>query len=837
MKNPVVLLGILITFCVPLQAEFVHPGIAHSKGELDFVRQKVAAGEEPWKSAYEKMKSSDYATLDRIPDPYQHVERGTRNRPDIGSSELMSDGTAAYTLALLWYFTGDEDYAGKVREILHAWSTELETVTNHDDKLLIGMTGHQWCNAAEILKHTWDGWPQDEQEDFESMLNEVFYPVIKDFFDWANGNWDASMIQTMLSMGVFLDDRAMFDRGADYYLAGRGNGAITMYFNEFGECQESGRDQTHTQMGLEYLANSAEIAWKQGVDLYGAADNRLALGFEYTAKYNLGETVPYKPYISYNGKYNYKTISSKSRGRFRPIWEKVYNHYHNRRGMEMPYTKRVIEKTRPENGGGSSLPWGTLMFAQQPRDLADRSQLDSHGKISVSSVQELREVMTKSHQHIVMEPGTYVVSDLLDSRTVFHLSGSDNLIDLSGVTLQIPLSTLRKMTSRGAHGRASYRITGNKITLKGGTFENTYDDGMTTVTDFGSYNQNSEYHPAGGMNEMSVSGDDVQLIACKLTVRGSFPYGYGNIYGIGRGNVVGLKKHGGIHSTGNRLIIDGCHVKMESFCHAIFFSDGDDITVRNTTVEGGVRPSNDLYSEKNEGDLAKRFGYKMQWPESARGLPIPRDHMLNLSEDGIRAYSGTGHVTVDNCKVMKARGGIKLYMAKGATVSNCQVMDCVIQGYSLPRRGTITQCSGNAAYGPLLYVHFGTHVSQCIDLRVLPSPHGLGDHPLAAINGSAHAITIAALGCSTGEALRPIVIGYPMRFDFLCVEYPDVPEGYEKHFAKYAKKSYKASSITLTNGTSHPVVLGALSRDNTIMSHGPVRNYGTNNSVKTVEPF
>ena len=50
--------------------------------------------------------------------------------------------------------------------------------------------------------------------------------------------------------------------------------------------------------------------------------------------------------------------------------EKVYNHYHNRMGMKMPFTERVIARTRPEQGGSSSLPWGTLMFAQQPRHLA-----------------------------------------------------------------------------------------------------------------------------------------------------------------------------------------------------------------------------------------------------------------------------------------------------------------------------------------------------------------------------------------------------------------------------------------------------------------------------------
>ena len=37
-----------------LEAEpFVHPGLLHSRAELDFVREKVQAGQEPWKSAWE----------------------------------------------------------------------------------------------------------------------------------------------------------------------------------------------------------------------------------------------------------------------------------------------------------------------------------------------------------------------------------------------------------------------------------------------------------------------------------------------------------------------------------------------------------------------------------------------------------------------------------------------------------------------------------------------------------------------------------------------------------------------------------------------------------------
>jgi hypothetical protein len=352
-----------------MAAEFVHPGISHNQAELSFVKKKVEMQEQPWLAAWEELRASSYAGLSWKPKPVANVERGAYNNPDIGGTAFMRDGTAAYTHSLLWALTGTEAHARKAADILNAWSAKLKSVGNHDAKLLVGMAGIQYCNAAELLKHTWDGWPQADQKAFETMLRKVLYPVIQDFFPAANGNWDASMIQTMLAMGIFLDDDAMFQRAVGYFLHGEGNGAVNHYFNDFGQCQESGRDQGHTQMGLEYLVNSCEIAWKQGVDLYSAYQSRLAKGFEYTARYNQGEEVPFEYYESYQGKYKHHEISDKSRGNLRPMYEKAYNHYHNRMNMELPWTGKAIEKTRPENGGLSSLPWSTLMYANQPPEL------------------------------------------------------------------------------------------------------------------------------------------------------------------------------------------------------------------------------------------------------------------------------------------------------------------------------------------------------------------------------------------------------------------------------------------------------------------------------------
>lgn len=384
--SQVVIAFLVVSFCAPLlgngnctllddtevvdesssKRRFIHPGIAHTRGSIKFVKAKLNLKDQPWLQAWENLKESGFASSDWKPQPRAHVERGAYNNPNIGASEFLRDGTAAYTLSLRWALAGDERHAKKAAQIIDVWSKKLKSVTNHDARLLVGMAGHQYCNAAELLKHTWDGWSLAGQKKFESMLREVWYPVIKDFYPSANGNWDASMLQTMIAMGVFLDDEEMFDRSLKYFRNGKGNGAIRNYFNEFGQCQESGRDQAHTQMGLEFLANTCETAWSQGVDLYGEADNRLLKGFEYTAKYNLGFKVPYRRYKSFEGRYDYKKISKDSRGRLRPMYEKVFNHYHNRKGLDAPFTKQAVEKKRPEGGRRVTLGWGTLMFANQP---------------------------------------------------------------------------------------------------------------------------------------------------------------------------------------------------------------------------------------------------------------------------------------------------------------------------------------------------------------------------------------------------------------------------------------------------------------------------------------
>ena len=358
-------IALLVTLLLQsVAADFVHPGVVHTKEDLILIRQSVAENKEPWKSGYERFKADRHSSADyRVQGGFREFGRN----PTIHNREAIQDASAAYQNAIMWVITGDQEHAKKAIEILNAWSSRLEVITGRDRILAAGISGIKFVTAAEILRYTRSGWKGDDIARAERMFRDVFYPVIKDFATFANGNWDAACVQTMMAIGVFTNDEVIFKRAVDWYQSGKGNARLTHYvINEEGQCQESGRDQQHTQLGLGFLAVCAQIGWCQGIDLYGANENRLLKGFEYTAKYNLGESVPFERTIDTTGKYRHTSISDDGRGDLRPIYEMVYQHYVHEKGLDAPWTRKAAEKLRPEGSirNHDHFGFGTLLFSR-----------------------------------------------------------------------------------------------------------------------------------------------------------------------------------------------------------------------------------------------------------------------------------------------------------------------------------------------------------------------------------------------------------------------------------------------------------------------------------------
>jgi hypothetical protein len=311
----------------------VHPGILQTRADLEFMKAKIKAGEEPWKSAWNLWLTGPVGSLDFKPQPFAHVVRGAYDAGDRGGLALQQSASAAENHALQWYVTGDEAHARKAIEIFDAWSGTLADFFENDAMLLAGWTGGQFCNAAEILRASYPAWSARSQEQFKRMMLTVYVPLLRMFYPEANGNWDAAIMYTLLAIGVFCEDHNLMGSVYGHFRTGPVNSGITHYVYPSGQCEESCRDQGHTQLGLAYFANTCVVAWNQGVDLFGEADNRLALGFEYTARYMLGEDV-----------HCYGKISEQTRGRFSDTYEVILQHYRYDRHIAMPYTEKAAEK-------------------------------------------------------------------------------------------------------------------------------------------------------------------------------------------------------------------------------------------------------------------------------------------------------------------------------------------------------------------------------------------------------------------------------------------------------------------------------------------------------------
>jgi predicted alpha-1,2-mannosidase len=314
---------------VSLSKPFVHPGMAQNQEDLDFMKQNILSGKEPWKTAFSNLKKQ--ALQAYVPKPVSFVSEGPYGENSVGGKDFFKSSTAVYTNAIMWYITKDKIYADKAIEILNAWSYKLQSFDANNAKLNVGLYGYYFLNAAEILKYSNSGWSEKDMEQFKKMTLTVFYPTIENFFTEANGNWDASMISTMLCIGVYTENTKIFNRAVDRFYWGVGNSGITKYIYPGGQCQEATRDWDHVQLGVGEFAKAAQTALTQGLDFYSVAQDRLAYAFEQNSKMMLGNDLDIFGVLSKRGLEKYKDI-----------YESIYNYYTNVRGIEMPFTKEVI---------------------------------------------------------------------------------------------------------------------------------------------------------------------------------------------------------------------------------------------------------------------------------------------------------------------------------------------------------------------------------------------------------------------------------------------------------------------------------------------------------------
>jgi hypothetical protein len=345
---------LILLFCVATwnssasAMDFIHPGGINSKSELDFVKARIKAGVQPWKGEFDQLKVSSYAS---------RGANGLQNINSVGKDADVSrdDAIAAYAQSLLWYFSGEEEYARRSIAILNAWSNlQGFTAGSDQDRLQAGWIGAVFASAAEIMRVHPDWQPGDVKR-FQEMLRRAFYPQLKIASTW-NGNVDLTQINALMAIAVFNEDEKEFSMALErlktrslayFYLksdgllpapiAGDGGDPQAFWSNPKrwinGLTQETCRDNGHhSQFGLGSALHAAEIAWHQGIDVYGENQERYTEAMELLAGQFLSGSM--------NGVSENDTPTA---DRY-DAWEIGYNHYHNRKGIALPNTENLIRE-------------------------------------------------------------------------------------------------------------------------------------------------------------------------------------------------------------------------------------------------------------------------------------------------------------------------------------------------------------------------------------------------------------------------------------------------------------------------------------------------------------
>ena len=402
-----------------ITGRFTHPGLLVNEDDFTRIRTKIKNGEQPWSKWWQTMCASRYVSLTAKPNPQPACYRA-----DGSKWALYWDIERAFCCALRWKISGEEVYARLAVETLDAWSSTLKFIgtvppgsTAHDDHtflLMCGMQGHQFANAAEIMR-TYTGWSAEGVARFQNMLRNVFAPPIiselQGYLAHGGGrfaNWDYAALAGTLAIGVFCDDIDLYKLAIDYYLGndhgdvhmqyGNGMAMRSVYFMHpgyMGQWQESGRDQGHSTLGMTLGGDFLEMAWKQGDDLYSAFNNRFLAGAEYVAKSNVLDqngkqyVMPFARQWSATGLFT--AAANQSGPSLRGCWETIYNHYVNRMGIDAPYISQMVHTTefRNPDGGSDDMAYSTLWnrrddYAGPLRAPFGVSGFCSEGKVTLS---------------------------------------------------------------------------------------------------------------------------------------------------------------------------------------------------------------------------------------------------------------------------------------------------------------------------------------------------------------------------------------------------------------------------------------------------------------------
>ncbi len=442
--------------------------------------------------------------------------------------------------------------------------------------------------------------------------------------------------------------------------------------------------------------------------------------------------------------------------------------------------------------------------------------------VRVKNLVELQPLLKQSNVSVVVAPGVYRVTaadmkstftasaEVVESkitRSILLVEGSGSTYDFTGVTIEVETAAFN------AYERCMFHhlhILGNNNVVKNLKLVDVGD-----LQDF----------PKFGCVNVVVDGSNNRVEGVEVRSVGSYPYGYGELFGKGGPATIRHKKHSAMVVRGYANHIKDCKIYHRAYGHCIMMQAADKPIIEGCYIEGEMSNTDAVLRERGSDSAADKIDFKTVW-----GYPVPAGHAIALCEEGIRAYNGgetmidgdrikrgASNVTVKNCYIKNTRAGVTLTHAKGERyVENTTAVGCN-RGFAVGTGGKIVNCFADTENGPAFGVDYAGDRNIEVDLTILPNKHKHynGSHHAAIIIGSGHKIHLKKGEGHVAERDLIIHVG-----------------GDNQTIGLLAKdENYKAAGITLKNDTDYVVKLDDNSSANTITSMGRVYDSGTGNKI------
>ena len=359
-------------------AQLVHPGGWHTQEDLTLIREKIAAGESPWRRAWIVARSEG-------PDA-----NFTSNPPALitNNGDMHTAGFAAWVLTMKWVASGDRAFSDAAIGIIDNWVARVRDFDVFAPTLTVSTGAGAMAQAAEILAHGFNGeagWPQEDVAAAQVWFRDVIYEPQTNTGLLSSANFGTSALGGNMSMAIFMDDQERYNFQRQAYITGYnsedGCNSLTDYIPfATGQAFETGRDQIHVQGGIAHLTEAALCLWNQGDPFVYLEENRLLAGVEYHARYNLGfddlpplnPDIPNQCNLSFSW-LNATEIGSEGRGVFSPVYYMSAKLF-SKAGLDHPNTQAVLTSPgySPEINNFAHPGLGTFAFVSTDEDFVPR---------------------------------------------------------------------------------------------------------------------------------------------------------------------------------------------------------------------------------------------------------------------------------------------------------------------------------------------------------------------------------------------------------------------------------------------------------------------------------